>query len=1019
MTNISPVTGKARLRASAAITTLIIGLSATCAYAQEAAPAADTQAAEENVIIVTGSRIARSPNLTSPIPVTAVTAADLTRTGQTVIGDVLNDLPSLRSSFSQSNSTQYIGTAGLNLLDLRGLGTSRTLVLVNGRRHITAQEGEFEIDTNTIPTALLDRVDIVTGGSSAVYGSDAMAGVVNFVLKKDFEGIALDGQGGITSHGDRGQYRLSGTFGKNFSEGRGNIAVSLEYNQSNQVTFADRPGLTGAFAGRRQFQLVDDPSEDNTIPDRQFLTGVHSFGYSNGGTFIPYGDGNIFTCNDVPESCLPNGVPRVFLFQRDGSLNEANYGTDFRPVGSGNNQNGDGATLNDTGALQPRLKRYIANLVAHYDFSDAFRPFIEAKFVRVDAFAQGTPTFSQGGPQGVTDGTPEEPVNYLIYTPISLDNAYLTPASRALITSLLPAGSTFFNLNRNNVDLGTRDEADRRDTFRIVVGAEGTFNDDWHYDVSVNYGHLKTRSKFYNNRIEQNFYNSIDAVTNGAGQIVCRVNQVTITDPACQPLNILGNGVASQAARDYINTTSRRNGKASEFDVSANLAGDLSQLFELPGGPVRFAIGAEYRKETAYYAYDDLVASGATFLNAIQPFDPPSFVVKEAYAEVEIPLLKEMPFVHELSLNGAARVADYKGSVGTVWAYNYGAIYAPIPDIKFRANYSRSVRSPTLGDLYATASQNFDLLDDPCDVNFIDTGKATRAANCAAAGVPVGFENTAARAASVDFLSGGNPDLKAERSRSITFGAILQPRFVPGLSISLDYYDVKIMDQIASVDAQTILDGCYDGADLNNAFCDLIFPRNADSTFASPAFLQSSLNFALQRTKGIDLDIAYDHRFNPDNRLQLRFIGNYVTIRNDYPYIDNPTQRERIRGELGDPIYAFNASVDYTYKRFTLGYELRYIGRQSITDWEAQHDTYGVPALDPYYADRVYYPSVTYHNVRFSIDMDKGFSFYGGVDNVTDKMPPLGVLGTGSFNDGDAVYDNTGRFFYAGFRVKI
>ncbi len=997
---------------------LSISVFAVMASSGARAQSVETEDTASGDIIVTGSRIAR-PNDESPLPVTSVSVQDLTRTGQTVIGDVLNDLPSLRSSFSQSNSTQYIGTAGLNLLDLRGLGTPRTLVLVNGRRHITAQEGEFEIDTNTIPTDLLERVDIVTGGSSAIYGSDAMAGVVNFVLKKNFDGISLNGQGGISSHGDKGGYRLAGTFGKNFADGRGNIAVSLEYNQSNAVNFADRPKLTGAVQGRRQFQLVDDPSEDNTIPDRTFLTGVHSFGYSNGGSFIPYSDGSVFNCSPVDAACLPNGFPRVYLFQPDGSLREANYGKDFRPVGSGNNQGGDGAVLNDTGALQPGLKRYVANLVAHYDFSDAFRPFIEAKFVRVDAFAQGTPTFSQGGPQGL-DGTDlAEPFNYLIYTPIQLDNAYLTPQSRALIQSLLPPGSSFFALNRNNVDLGTRDEADRRDTFRVVVGVEGTFNEDWHYDFSVNYGHLKTSSTFYNNRIEQNFYNAIDAVTNGQGQIVCRINQATVTDPACQPLNILGNGRASQAALDYINTTSMRRGKASEFDVSANLAGDSSQWFELPGGPLRFAVGAEYRRETAYYAYDDLVSSGATFLNAIAPFDPPSFEVKEAYAELEIPILKDMPFANLLSLNGAGRVSSYKGSVGTVWAYNFGGTYAPIRDIRFRANYSRSVRAPTLGDLYSTPSQDFDTLNDPCDVNFVDAGKSTRAANCAAAGVPVGFINTEARAATLELLQGGNPDLKAERSRSITLGAVFQPRFVPGLSLSVDYYDIKISQVISPVDAQTILDGCYDGASLENSFCQLIFPRDADHTFAMPSLLQSSLNFSGQRTKGFDVDLTYDHRFNSDNRLQLRFVGNAVRVRTDYPYIDDPDQPERIKGELGDPIYAFNASADYTFKKLTLGYELRYIGKQSVTDWESQHTTYGVPPLDPYYADQVYYPAVWYHNVRFSFDTGSGFTLYGGVDNVTDKKPPYGVLGTGSIGDGDAIYDNTGRFFYMGFKVKM
>jgi outer membrane receptor protein involved in Fe transport len=248
---------------------------------------------------------------------------------------------------------------------------------------------------------------------------------------------------------------------------------------------------------------------------------------------------------------------------------------------------------------------------------------------------------------------------------------------------------------------------------------------------------------------------------------------------------------------------------------------------------------------------------------------------------------------------------------------------------------------------------------------------------------------------------------------------ILQPRWLPGLSITADYYDIKISSVISSVDAQTILDGCYDGADLNNAFCQLIFPRNAGGTFQLPALLQSSLNFAAEKAKGVDVDVNYDHRFDPDNRLQLRFVGNWVKMRTDYPYIDNPTQPERIKGELGDPIYSFNASVDYTYKNVTLGYEFRYIGRQSITDWEAQHDTSGVPALDPYYADRVYYPSVTYHNLRASIDVAKIFTFYGGVDNITDKKPPLGVLGTGSLGDADAIYDNIGRFFYMGVKASF
>jgi outer membrane receptor protein involved in Fe transport len=976
---------------------------------------------DAEVIVVTGSRIAR-PTLDSPVPVTTLSQTELTRTGRTNIGEVLNQLPQLAPTYTQSNSTQFIGTSGLNILDLRNLGVSRTLVMVDGQRHITSQEGEFLVDVNTIPNDLIERVDVVTGGTSAVYGSDAMAGVVNFVMKKHFEGISLNAQGGLTSYGSRGTYKLSGTFGKNFAEGRGNIAVALEYDRANPLYFTDRPGLTGAYAGRNQFQLVDDPSVDNTIPDRTFLRGIHSFGYSDGGSFIPYANGNLRDCNGVAAACLPNGFPRVFLFQPDGTLKESNYGVDFRPVGSGNNQGGDGATLNNTGVLDPGLKRYVVNAIGHFDVSDAFRPYFNAKFVRVISTQVTSPTFSQGGPQDPGD----DPINYLIYTPIQLDNAFLTPQARALIASQLAPGSTFFNLNRNNVDLGSRGEHDRRDTFRIVGGVEGTFNDDWHYDVAVNYGKLNTHYAFTNNRIEQNFYNSIDAVRNGAGQIVCRINQVTVTDPACQPIDILGFGGAQQtaaqrqAALDYFNTTSHRVGHASELDINASVQGDSSQLFELPGGPIRFSIGAEYRRETASYAYDDLVTSGATFLNAINPFTPPSFEVKEAFAEVDLPIIKDRPFFEEVSLSGAGRVADYKGSAGTVFAYNGAAIYAPVKDIRFRVNYSRSVRAPTLGDLYSSSAQDFASVDDPCDVNFINKGKASRPANCAAAGVPVGFANQVTRSSTLPIVDGGNPDLRVEKSRSWTYGVILQPRFVPGMVITVDYYDIKISNVIQAVDPQTILNGCYDGASLDNSFCKLINPRVAGGNFANPALLNAPLNYAAERAKGIDLDVAYNHRFNPDNNLALRFVGNWTRFNSQYPYIDNPTQPFQLKGSLGQPEYRFTAQADYTYKKFTVGYTMQYIGKQSITDYDAQHQVANDPGspFDPFYADRVNYPHVIYHDVRASLEVNDKFTLYGGVDNFTNKSPPFGLLSTGQV-DGDGIFDNVGRFMYMGIRVKM
>jgi len=1003
------------LKLTASFAALIAAQVAIPAFAQtDATDAGAAQTQEPAEIVVTGSRIAQ-PGVNSPIPVTSVTVADLTRSGGVAIGDAMNTLPSLRPTYSQASSTQYIGTSGLNLLDLRGLGTARTLVLVNGRRHITAVEGEFQVDVNTIPTDLLERVDVVTGGSSAVYGSDAMAGVVNFVLKRNFDGVRLNAQAGISDKADRGTYRLSGTFGKNFSEGRGNVAVALEYNRADLVTYADRPELTGAVDGRNQFQLVEDPTIDNNRPDRTFLNRVRSYGFDNGGNFIAYNGTSTRSCA-IANACVANGFPRIFGFRPDGSLNEYNYGTDFRPAGSGNNQGGDGAVLNDRGTLVPKLDRYVANLVAHYDVSDAFRPFFEAKFVRVESFNQGTPTFAQGGGQGLVNGAPAA-LSYgtTVGIPIRLDNPYLQPAAAATIASLLPAGSQFFRLNRENNDIGTRDEFDRRDTYRFVGGVEGTFNSTWKYDFSVNYGEFNSTARFYNNRIEENFYNAVDATRNAAGQIVCRINQTTVTDPNCVPINLLGDGSVSQAARNYINTTSTRTGKATELDINANLIGDSGKWFELPGGPVRFAIGAEYRRETARYQYDALVKSGATFLNAIPDFNPTSFEVKEAYGELQLPVLRNLPFAQELTVNGAVRVADYKGATGTVWAWNAGGIYAPIRDIKFRVNYSKSVRAPTLADLYSSPSQNFASVDDPCDVNFINKGRSTRAANCAAAGVPVGFVNDRTRASNLEILSGGNASLTAETSRSWTYGVVVQPSFVPGLSFTADYYDIKISNVISAVGAQTIVDACYDAPNLSNQFCQLINPRQSNGYFAAPALLQSSVNFAALRAKGIDLDLSYTRKVFANDRITIRGLANYVQNRTDYPYLDTPDRPERVRGELNDPIWRANVSVDYTHGPLTLGYQVRYIGRQSITDWETQHDTNGVPAQDPNYADVVYYPHVFYHAIRGTLDVNRQFTLYGGIDNIADKRPPYGLLGVG---DG-GIFDNIGRFMYIGATVKF
>lgn len=1012
--------------------------------AVESGPAAATGSGD--TIVVTGSRIAR-PTLSSSVPVTTVTVNELTSTGDVSLGDALNDLPSLRSTFSQGNSTRFIGTAGLNLLDLRGLGIERTLVLVNGKRHITSSPGDYLVDTNTIPVDLLERVDVVTGGSSAVYGSDAVAGVVNFILKRNFEGLSLKGQGGISSRGDRGSYFVSGTWGTNFNDGRGNVAVSAEYAKSQPLYFRDRDSLTGAYSGRCQFQTVEptggEPFGTDGIFDTEFICGVRNGSISDGGTIGRVGPG------------------QYLRFDSAGNLFTDVPAGHFEAGGSANILGGQGSTLRNTGQLAAGLDRYAINLLAHYDVIDAFRPFIEAKYVRINALQEGQPSFWQGSIPGFFGGG----------TNLRCNNPFLTAQALTALQGtgrcLTPATGTF-TMSRFNVDFGGRGEKHVRETYRIVGGVEGTFNTDWHYELSLNYGHLKTRMRSLNNLVlfdlagnDDGFLLALDAQTNGAGQIVCGINNdgdPTNDRPDCVPINVFGDGAPSQAALDFVNTEARRKESATEFDALFTLTGDMSQLFELPGGPIGFAIGAEYRSEKARSVFDPLTASGGTFLNAIQPFLPPKLTVKEAFGELSVPLLKDLPFAQELTVRGAGRVSDYNTATGTVYAWNLDGIYAPIRDLRFRAALATSVRVPTQSDLYSPFSQNFAFIADPCDESNISSNP-NRVANCAAAGVPTTYtaaviaacatsaapgvlgdpwRNCLARTSSTGFVSGGNPTLVEERGRSLTLGVVVVPRFIPGFNFTVDYYKIKVTSLISALGAQQIITLCYDAAGgISNPFCATVNRDPVTGMFVQPAVISGGVNFAAQKTEGIDVDVSYRHTFGNGHRLGLRAIATHLLRLDNFINPTRPDLPDRQMSELGDPRWAANFNVDYDFGPIDIAYNLRYIGKQTTGTWEEQHRFTGVcPAsgvtgfsgrtctpgdlatLDPTNLDRFptkWYPDAFYHGVRVNFEATKKFNFYVGVDNMFDKKPPLGLLGVA----GGDPYDTIGRFFYAGVRAEF
>jgi outer membrane receptor protein involved in Fe transport len=991
--------------------------------------AADT---EDDTIVVTGSRI-RRPNLESTVPVTSIGGEEFFQTGKTSVGDTLNELPALRSTFSQSNSSRFLGTAGLNLLDLRGLGTQRTLVLVNGRRHVAGDilNNATSPDVNTFPTDLIERVDIVTGGNSAIYGSDALAGVVNFVLKDHFDGLQIRGQSGISKYGDAGSYYVSALGGTNFADGRGNVAINLEYARQNDFYASRRPNLRNT----QNFITVDtDPAGSvngsDGVFDTQFFRDVRSGTYSNGGTFLSYPQ----VGPDGGDAVIP------YLFQPNGTLAlQTGTAIGLSPYPSYNGGNGSNFREGTQLGLSPKLDRYSANLIAHFEVSPAFVPFIEAKYVRTDSLGNASgPFFFSGG----TTGSPRE--NF------STANPYLTAQAAGVIRDyygLAPDEDGQFTFIRNVVELSNREEKARRETYRVVGGIKGQFNDDWNYEVSANYGEFRENTRILGNVNVQRFLLAIDAVDSGlatggaaTGRVVCRASvdpsariafegaanaayaqgQLANDVSSCVPINLFGEGNITDAARNYLLQDSVARGKITQFVGSAFLSGDSSELFNLPGGPVGFAIGAEYRRETASYDQDEATAAGLTFYNAIPPFNPPSFEVKEAFGELRLPIIKDS-FINELSLSGAARVADYKGSAGTVYSYNGGIDFAPVRDLRFRANYSRAVRAPNLVDLYTPLGQNFSLVDDPCSARNIGTGSTNRPTNCAAAGVPAGYDFVYQQ--SLNFQSGGNTNLRSEKSDSYTVGGVFQPRFIPGFSLSVDFFDITVNNVITAPDAQDILDACYDAASTDNQFCNLFTRAGAGGGPRGEIpgqILENSLqvvplNYAKLKVRGIDFEAGYQRDLG-FGRLNFRAIYTLALKNDEFLSPTDPNRADQNLQELGDPRNSFNVNTSLKVGPVTIGHKLRYIGRMTPGEYENSFSVQGRPPENADAYPIVYYPERWYNDVRFDIDATDRFNFYAGVDNVANELPPYGLTGAG---EGSGIYNNIGRFFYFGATAKF
>jgi outer membrane receptor protein involved in Fe transport len=718
------------------------------------AAAGDTKPPAENEIVVTGTHLA-STGFTAPTPVTVVGAQQIQQEAATNIADVLGQLPSFRAQSTPATTAIYINNAGANLADLRGLGANRTLVLVDGRRFVagTTSGGGFSpsgaVDLNMIPTSLIKRTEVVTGGASANYGSDAVAGVVNLILDTDLTGIRGTVQKGISSRGDNSDIYLSLAGGTPFADGRGHFVIGGEYDNNK--------GVGGCYSRSWCAEAY------NTIP---------VVGPARAANNLP---AQVILPNTLPVATwggvITSGPLRGVAFAPNGSIYQHDFGT-FYGAGifqSGGGEDPQNAFYNGFPLVAP-VKRF--SLMAHisYQVTDNIEAFVEGNYADVKATTIGAqPRFV--GPQIV----------------IRRDNAYISPE---LATLMDANGVTSFVLNRIGEDFGHQTGLVTRNLYRGVVGLKGDINADWHWDAYYQYGETDYHQEGNNVAItgnpaiplSGNFYNAVDAVRDpSTGNIVCRTTLTNPTNPyvqGCVPINIFGQGNWNPAAKSYAFGNAVQDTKLTQNVAALNLRGDL---FHLPGGPFAVAFGAEYRVEDVSGTADPVSSQLRFYTSPGSGISGPAIKVKEGYIEVGAPILADVPFAHTLSLNGAYRYTDYSTS-GGVSTWKVGAVWEPVRQLRLRVTRSRDIRAPNFFELYNPTVSSFQNVFDP-----LNGGQQFL----------------------VSTRSGGNPDLQPEKADTFTAGVVISP--IGNLRLSLDYYDITLYGAISTVGAQTIVTGCAQG----------------------------------------------------------------------------------------------------------------------------------------------------------------------------------------------------------------
>ena len=997
-------TMKSRLLASSVFAGVALMASASMlATAQEAddavdtveAPAAEDATARQATVYVTGSRIA-SPNMVTTSPVTTVSAADIKLQGVTKVEDLITQLP---QAFAAQNSTVSNGASGTATVSLRNLdlggSATRTLVLVDGKRMPYGSPNDAAADLNLIPGALVERVDVLTGGASAVYGSDAVAGVVNFIMKDNFEGVQLDAQYGFFQHNN-----------------------DYDTNGDLRSVIADRAASNPA-----QFQLPDDNVVDGYSKEITAIMGVNTDdGRGNLTGYISFRDNDEVLQGQRDYSACAIGSASATNFTCGGSSTSyPGRFTDFDAFnytidqGTGEFRDFDAATdqynYGPLNYYQRPDSRYSVGFMGHYEINPNAEAYTQFMFMDYESNSQIAPTG-----------------NFFATNTLNCDNPLLSATQAADIgctAGNIAAGDTVpIYIARRNVEGGGRRDNLGYQTYRGVIGLRGDLFDapGWSYDLSAQYSQV-TLSRAYTNEFSITRLNrALNVVDDGSGNAVC-ASVLDGTDPNCVPWDIFTVGNVTPAALSYLQVPLLQNGTTTQNVVSGVLSGDLGQYgFKSPSADegLKVAMGVEYRRDSLSSVTDNSFATGdgagqggptIGLSGAIDSY--------EVFGEFQMPLITGQPGVELLSVEGAYRYADYS-SGSSAESYKLGADYAPTSDIRFRASYQQAVRAPNVIDLFQAQGFNlFDLDDDLCD--FVDpAGDGTGGAACIGtnpwqvtqAQADGGALNSPA--GQYNFLQGGNPDLKPEEAETFTVGFVATPTFIPGLSVSLDYYDIDIQKAISTVGASVTMQLCYLQGDAD-ACSRIVRNQNGQLWVGTGNVVDTNINIGGVSTSGYDVSAAYGFDAGSIGSFNLSMNGTYLNSFDVDPigqtfaeydcvgeygndcFTPTPEWRHRARVSWSTPVEALEISGTW-----------RYMG-------EVDLDTGATGRVDSTL------DAVNYFDLAGTWGATDYSTFRFGVNNVLDEDPPLSAS-TGTTGNGNTYpqsYDALGRYVFVGVTLDF